>query len=790
MKKFGRFLYSNLHSKFYITHVMAYIATLLLILIFSGSAFAQQVEITPIMPQYQAPASQTQSLQGETNLQQIPLPSPQQLPSPQSVPQISNQQAMPTQQPLQFQEPTSQQQQSQTAKPVQPEQPAQLYNQASTQPKPSTQEPSYFEEYIKGTLPSTISTNLKQFGYNLFSNPPSTFAPANNVPVGPDYVIGPGDEVKISVWGTIEGQWSVVVDRNGNISLPTVGVIGVAGLTFKELKELLHKEFSKYYTGFHMNVTMGSLRTIQVYVVGYAKNPGSYTVSSLSTLINALFAAGGPSKNGTMRDIEVKRNGETIDHFDMYDFLLKGDKTNDIRLMPQDVIFIPPVGPLVAIAGEVKNPAIYELKGETKLLDLIQMAGGLNAIAFNGRAQIQRTINHEYRTIFEGSLANISKDSKNNITLENGDLVKIFPVVEANNTIIISGAVANPGVYAIKPGLTTVKEVISRAGGLLYYAYDKAEITRVTVTQAGPETERIPIDISKAMKDDPKDNIPLETNDYLSVRTVPEWQLYRLVSIYGEVKFPGVYPITKGERLSSLIAMAGGYTDRAYLRGAVFIRESVKKLQQESLQDMTLRLERELLEEGSVQASTASSAEDIQAQKVEMANEKSFIESLKYLKATGRMVVYLAPVRLLKGSEYDIALENGDSLYIPPKNDVVNVVGDVMSPCTLVYSNKLNYKDYIRMAGGFTRYADKDDVYVLKADGSAQKLSSGFVNWNPFKSRWEIAGFEEKTNEIEPGDTIVVPEKLTRVPWLREIKDITQILMQMAVTAGVVIHLY
>ncbi len=687
--------------------------------------------------------------------------------------------------------------QQSTTQEVQPAQQTQPVKTETTAPETQpAKPPSHVEEmsetelFISGKKPETISTNLKQFGYDLFRKPPSTFAPVDNVPVGPDYVIGPGDEIKISVWGNIEGSWSVVVDRDGKISLPRIGTIGVTGLTFNELKELLYREFSKYYKGFEMNVTMGALRTIRVYVVGNAQRPGAYTVSSLSTLVNALFEAGGPSKTGTMRDIQLKRNGKTIVHFDIYDFLLKGDKTKDVRLMPEDVIFIPPVGPLVGIAGNVKRPAIYELKGETKLLDLIQMAGGLTSSAFKGRLQVFRIEDQQFRTIFESDLVDIEKDSTKNFTLKDGDLVKIYSVVDLKTTMLISGAVANPGEYGITPGLTRVKDVISLAGGLLYYASNYAEITRVKPTQAGPKVERITIDLSKAMADDPQHNVLLEINDYLFVRTVPEWDLYKTVTISGEVKYPGTYTIKKGERLSSLIERAGGFTDNAYLRGAVFTRQSVRELQQKSLKEVIMRMERELLAESSVQVSAALSPEEVQAKKVELESKQKFIEALRKLKATGRMTIRLAHIRLLKGSEFDIELEDGDSLYIPPKTSVVNVVGAVMSPTTLVYSEKLNYKDYIELAGGLSRFADADNIYVLKVDGSARKLSKGSIRWNFAKSRWEMTAFGEEIKEIEPGDTIVVPEKLDRIAWLRNIKDITQILMQMAVTAGVVIKLF
>jgi protein involved in polysaccharide export with SLBB domain len=632
-----------------------------------------------------------------------------------------------------------------------------------------------------------VSTDIKQFGYDLFARP-GAFAPSTNVPVGPDYVIGPGDEIRVTVWGKVEGAWNVVVDRNGSISLPKVGVIGVTGLTFNELRDQLHREFSRYYTGFQMNVSMGSLRTIRVYVVGNAASPGAYTLSSLSTLVNAFIQAGGPSKTGTMRDIQVKRkNGETVVHFDMYDFLLKGDKTQDVRLMPEDVIFIPPVGPLAGIAGNVKNPAIYELKGETRLLDLIGMTGGLTSVAFRGRVQVQRIADHQFRTLFEGDLMDLENNRDKNFILHDGDLVKVFSILDTTNTVKLAGAVANAGEFGIVPGVTRVKDVISLAGGLLYYASNEAELTRVTVTSSGPVTEQSSIDIFKALEGDPQHNLPLEINDYLLVRSVPDWKLYRTVSVSGEIKFPGTYTIKKGEHLSSLLERVGGYTDDAYLRGAVFTRESVRDMQQKALTEMVMRLEREMIAAGSVQASTAVSAEALGAEKVEIEQKKKFIDSLRELKATGRMSIHLAHVRLLKNSEYDIELEEGDSLFIPMKSSVVNVNGAVMSRGSFVYTEKLDYKDYIAMAGGYSNYADEDNSYVLKVDGTARKLSRGFMGWSNSKSRWELSAFSGDIAEIEPGDTIVVPEELERIAWMREIKDITQILYQIATTAGVLI---
>ena len=646
---------------------------------------------------------------------------------------------------------------------------------------------SEFEQFIAGRSPSSISTEIRQFGYDLFTRPADSFAPPSNVPVGPDYVVGPGDEIRITVWGKVEGMWDVTVDRDGNVTLPKIGVVGVTGLTFSELKGFLHKEISRYYTGFEMNVSMGSLRSMKVYVVGNAKSPGSYEVSSLSSLVNALFVSGGPARTGTMRDVQVKRNGTTITHFDMYDFLLNGDKSRDIRLMPEDVVFIPAIGPLVGIAGNVRVPAIYELRHETKLLDLFKMAGGLASTAYKGRVQVQRTQDHQFRTLFEGDLVDLESSPDKNFALMDGDLVKVFAVTEASNTVKLVGAVANEGDYAIVPGETRLSDVVSKAGGMLYYASDEAELTRVSVTQSGPVTELFNINISLAIKGDPEHNIPLQINDYVFVRTVPEWKLYRTVSVSGEVKYPGTYTIKMGERLSSLIERAGGYTKRAYLRGAVFTRNSVRDIQQKALSEMIERLEREMFTSGSLEASAAASSEEVASRTLVMEQKRKFIESLKQLKATGRMSIKLANPRLLKNTEYDIEFEDGDSLVIPMRNSVVSVMGSVMSKGSFVYTTEIDYKDYISMAGGYTAYADTDNIYVLKVDGTARKLTSGFLSWNSSQSRWEMSSFGEEIKEIEPGDTIVVPEKLERIAWLRETKDLTQILYQIAVTAGVLI---
>ena len=632
---------------------------------------------------------------------------------------------------------------------------------------------SPFEEYIQGKTPLFVSSEVEQFGYNLFEKPPSTFAPVDTLPVSPDYLVGPGDEVKISIWGKINADYTAEIDNDGKISVYQIGMLYLTGLTFSEVKETIEKAFSRNYRPeeVKINVSLGRLRTITVFVVVKAQKPGSYTVSSLSTLINALFAAGGPSKNGTMRDIQVKRNGVTITNFDFYDFLLKGDKTKDIRLLPEDVIFIPPVGPLTAVIGYVNTPAIYELKEEATVREVVDLAGGLNDIAFKGRLQIERIIENKYGTVYD---ANIEDIKSSDINIQPGDLIKIFSVVQDRKIVRLVGAVQREGEYGVHTGVT-VKELISMAGGLQYFAYtDEAEITRIVVTQQGPETTKLLINLKKALDGDPQHNIMLQENDYLIVKSVPEWELYRTVDIQGEVKFPGIYTIKKGETVSSLIKRAGGFTDQAYLKGTVFTRESIRELQQRQLEESIDRLERQMISQSARTIETALTTEEAEQQRAVLEQRRALINKLRLAEAKGRLSIRLDDLDRFEGSPYDIVLEDQDMITVPEKPQQIQVIGSVYNQTAFVYDTGGTVSSYVAKAGGMTRDADKDEMYILKVDGTAisKRASGGFL------SSWGV---------LDPGDTIVIPEKIEKIAWLREIKDITQILYQLAVTAGVLI---
>ena len=299
---------------------------------------------------------------------------------------------------------------------------------------------------------NSLGKTLPIYGAKLFRNPPSTFAPLNLVPVTPDYVIGPGDELLVQVWGQLTLNGRFTVDRSGAIYIPQVGTLHVAGLPFSQIQENLKTQIGRVFRNFDLNVNMGQLRSIQVFVVGQARRPGSYTISSLSTLINALFVTGGPTPQGSMRHIQLKRGGRVVVDFDLYDLLLRGDKSKDAQLLPGDVIYIPPVGPQVAVAGSVNSPAIYELKSadSTTAGEALEMAAGVTSVASGQTLRLERVDEHRMR-----SMTQISLDAQGKATvLRDGDLLELIAVVsQYKDAVTLRGNVANPGRYTWKAGM-------------------------------------------------------------------------------------------------------------------------------------------------------------------------------------------------------------------------------------------------------------------------------------------------------------------------------------------------
>jgi len=743
-------------------------------------------------------------------------------------------------------------------------------------------ERSFFEEKI----PQVISREIKQFAYDFFFSKVSSFAPIADVPVGPDYIIGPGDAFTITLWGRIEASFAVEVDRNGEISLPKVGVLKVWGMTFSQLQKFLFEQISKYYKDFQLNVTMERLKTIRIFVVGEAQSPGNYILSSLSTVYHALIAAGGPSKTGSMRNIQLLRNGKVIETIDLYDFFLRGDRSRDVRLQSGDTIFIPVIGPTVGISGNVKRPAIYELKEPIPLKEFIEMSGGVTFQGYLQRVQVERVEVHQKKVAVD---FDISPEGKTlpppfSTLLRDGDFVKVFPIYhQAENIVFLEGHVKSPGGFELKKGMKLsdlipsfdvllpepylghaeiqrllpldrklqtisfnlgrllegdernnislenqdrviifakstlkelpqvniggevqapgkyrlmekmrIKDLIYQSGNLKRSAYlPEAEITRLVKTEKEVISKILNIDLSEALKDNPAHNILLEEDDYLFVRQIPKWYVDKKISVTGEVKFPGTYTFHKGERLSSVLKRAGGYTAESYLPAAFFSRESVRKVQEKRIREFIEDQEAEIIKEGARLIEGALSKEDAEQRQKALAQRKEVITRLKATTVTGRVVTKLIPLEKFQGSEYDLELEDGDMLHIPMIPSLVMVMGRVYNPNAILYSKEKPLEYYLSKVGGPAENADEKRIHLVKADGSVlsrtQERIFGF-RWDPESKRWSSGGF--MTTKIDPGDTILVPEKYERIYWTKEIKDWTQILFQIAIAAGVIAALY
>ena len=826
--------------------------------------------------------------------------------------------------------------------------------------------------------PELFVRELRQFGYDFFKNSSQTLGAMDSLPVGNDYILGPGDTISLRVWGAINSRHELTVDRTGEIMIPNVGMIKVWGLSYEQGRDAVNKAIGRYYKNFEMSMTLGRLRTIQVFVVGEVESPGSYSVSSLSTVINALSAAGGPSRNGSLRMIRITRNGQSpssakipldsqlygyLDQLagmglisqdtkesrpysraeaarlvreaekniaqhekntpamamelvvrsreliprevsrreqsakgqagelalaarevDLYEMFLSGDRSKDVRLQNGDTIFVPVIGPVVAVAGEVKRPAIYEMTENATLPEILKMAGGVTATGFTGRIQVERVTNNSARVVLDYEPKDGSIDAAlGRIQVMDRDMIKVFPVQEAVRQIVslkgnvvrpgeyqfrkgmrltdvlpgfhhllpesylesveitrlappdfhkellsanlrravtgsesdnillqeqdvvkvfsrwemeekprvsVNGAVVSPGTYDYYPGMT-VRDLITAAGSPKRNAFlETGELSRIIIVGDKANPSRISLDLSKALAGDPAQNLPLQSDDVLIVRSVTDWfdASDKFIKLKGEVRFPGVYSVARGEKLSSVIARAGGYSERAYLRGAKFLRRSVRETQQIRMNEIVARTEKEILQKQASLTSLAASRDELEATKSSLDGLQKSVELMKTMKAEGRVVIRLTPLEALQKSSFDVVVEGGDELEIPARPSVVNVMGQVFNPISFVHQPEVSdLGTYLKKAGGPTNDADTSEMYVIKADGTvfSRQQSSFGLHWSDDDRRWTFGSFTASI--LEPGDTLVVPQKIERIAWMREIKDITSILANIALTAGTIL---
>jgi len=412
---------------------------------------------------------------------------------------------------------------------------------------------------------------LQQFGYDLFTRAPTTFAPVTDVPVGPDYVIGPGDTLNILLWGGIQEAHQIEVDRNGAIALPRLGVVQVWGLTLDQIQRLLQQRFGEFYPDFRMAVTLGKLRTILVYVVGEVRQPGTYTVSSLSTIINALFASGGPTKSGSLRHIQLLRAGRQIHSLDLYHFLIQGDKSQDKALQSGDTILVPLIGSVAGVAGNAKRPAIYEIESGTTLGQLLELAGDVTTVGYLQRVQVERAVANERKVVMDIDLTQQRRKAATATLWQthvvDGDLVRVFAInTVLSNSVILDGHVLRPGRYELKPRMR-LRDLLPTYEALLPEPYlDYAEIIRYAPPDLRPMV--VPFNLGALLAGDPAQNMGLQPLDNVRIYPRTQFAAPPTVTIDGEVRQPGTYPFLGAMRVKDLVAQAGWVTKVAYMERA------------------------------------------------------------------------------------------------------------------------------------------------------------------------------------------------------------------------------
>ncbi len=639
------------------------------------------------------------------------------------------------------------------------------------------------EAFAQFSVLQGVKSRLKQFGYDFFDAHAGGFTSLQDVPVGPDYVIGPQDSLAVHIWNVPDQNFNrsyiAPVERDGMVVIPQVGAIPVGGQTFSQAERTIHARLSMLLKRFELHVSMARIRTMKVYVVGEVARPGAYELSALATASNAIYAACGPSRSGSLRQVRIMREGKTVGQLDLYEFLLQGDRRQDNRLQAGDVVLVPPLGPVVAISGSVKRPAIYELKPGTRLTELLTLAGGLTPLSDRQRCHLFRQDPAlQERNMIDVDLVRAlasQGQEKSRLGVEggdpillDGDYIRIATLpTQVVNVVSLVGAVKSPGPYEFRVGMH-VKDILTPEQLTVDAYADRAEIVRTDpVTYL---TKVISFSPKAVFEGRESDNVVLSRLDQVVIAS--QQRPPSLVLVEGEVRRAGYFTIEIGERLSSVLKRSGGFTPNAFPNGIVLVRESVKVKQQAEL-DRFIAAERQRLTAQSAGIAAGTAGLSVMAgASGAMAEQQVLALRLQQLEATasrielGRVIVSLDSIERLEGTEDDIILESRDRITIPTPPQTVGIIGSVKNPTSVVYRPGLDLNDYLRQAGGVTEDANKREMYVMRANGTTD---SSYLS----------------AKEMRPGDTIVVPQKIeARPPQLALWQTVASIIGSLALTAA------
>jgi protein involved in polysaccharide export with SLBB domain len=639
-----------------------------------------------------------------------------------------------------------------------------------------------FTKEIAKRVPTAVA--VLPFGYEIFRYAPTTFEPLAAGPVDPDYPIGPGDEVIVQVWGDNELTHGATVTREATITVPDIGQVVLNGLTLAQAKRLITDRLATVYSGIRarrpttfVDVTLGKLRTIQVFILGDVVRPGGYTISSVSTVLNALYNGGGPTPSGSMRDVRIIRHDEIYRRVDLYGYILTGSKAEDVRLQNGDVVFVPPIGKTVAVTGEVHRPAIYELRPEERFHDLVRLSGGIRSTALLDRVQVDRIIPFSERDSLTGQdrvaldlpLKDILANPANDPELVDRDIVQVFRIgdVRKNTVAILGEVVEHPGTYQLHRGMK-VSDLVSMAGGFTSDAY----LDRATLVRTHPDLSRSihRFNLGKAIELDPEHDLALEELDEIQVVSLWDVRDRHTVSITGSVRKPGAYEYLDGMTLMDLIFQAGGLkesanklqaeiarvdsTTIATVKAARIFREPIsadygihsqdtsfvlQQWDQVSVREIPdWQLQRNVTLTGEVQYPGTYALRATDERLSSVIARAGGLKSTAYPHGAtftrkkddvGRLAVNVEAVVRHGDRKQDLVLEAGDAIDIPREPNSVKVVGEVGFPASVLYQRGRSLSYYIEQAGGYTDRSDKRHVRVVQANGRVRSV--GRLSFDP-----------------------------------------------------------
>jgi len=733
--------------------------------------------------------------------------------------------------------------------------------------------PALRDLYTQATVDET---KLERFGAALFRNSAAVADKSTlSVPVGPDYVLGPGDELVIDYWGASSQHIQRAVDREGRISIPEAGSTVVAGRTLGEVQQTIQKMLSHQLRGISVDVTLGKLRTVRVYVVGDVKNPAAYDISSLSTALSALIAAGGPTDTGSYRTVKHYRGKALVEEVDLYDLMLKGVSSAEVHLESGDSILVPPIGPQVTVAGKVRRPAIYELRKEQTLDQVLDLAGGVPVTGELSRIRVERIQAHERKEMMSVNVAGgagiaAADDAFKRFRIQDGDIVTVLPILPySNRAVYLEGHVFRPGKFSFKDGYK-VTDLISSYDDLLPEPADRAEIVRLHLPDFTPvvipfnlrdvlskkveapslepfDTVRIfgryetdgpkvsifgevmrpgeyplsermtaadllrmsggfkrsayqqqadltsysvidgdhvdldhrEIPIGRALAGEADTDVLLKPGDVLTIRQIGGWNdIGGAVSISGEVMHPGRYGIQRGEHLSSILKRAGGFSSEAYPYAAILDRAQVREAAAKSREEMVTQIQAQNIG-GPSSTGSSSSSSSSRNNNTAVAQERErqqLLAKLKQLQPNGRLLIHVSSdIAKWQGTQADVEVRAGDTLYIPKRPTFVMVAGQVYNPIAITFSSGKHAGWYLKQAGGPTTLANKKEIFVVRANGTVVGRGSG---------EWWSGNVLGTT--LQAGDTIFVPEKGAGTGIFKNLSQTISLLSGAAVAVSVI----